>query len=260
MRWPGDYGSSSWRNFFLPAEILEDADTSSSPMLLADLESQPGSNPALPAAQPSCRMTPLPEDLSQVRDFFLCLVRKSKLKPGKTNFPVSLLWLVHLKWHIQLRSCSQDSCVQWKWLCFLWQILKISLLQSSDLLFYLSALPHSFSGLTGSSPIQGSLGHSHVLGAQSFKCRLTSWICGWGIDSRDLASWVVTHWLSISAASFVLVGAGLERQWGWWTSEHFKLEEHPIDLCFKHRQLILCYFISMCCYLEMMVYLLTKFR
>ncbi|XP_066045136.1 protein TALPID3 [Chamaea fasciata] len=47
------------------AEILGDADTSPSPVLLAELESQPGSNPALPAAQPSCRMTPLPEDLSQ---------------------------------------------------------------------------------------------------------------------------------------------------------------------------------------------------
>ncbi|XP_014726882.1 PREDICTED: protein TALPID3 isoform X3 [Sturnus vulgaris] len=47
------------------AEILGDANTSPSPMLLAELESQPGSNPALPAAQPSCRMTPLPEDLSQ---------------------------------------------------------------------------------------------------------------------------------------------------------------------------------------------------
>ncbi|XP_037992787.1 protein TALPID3 isoform X2 [Motacilla alba alba] len=46
-------------------EILEDADTSPSPMLLAELESQPGSNPALPAAQPSCRRTALPEDLSQ---------------------------------------------------------------------------------------------------------------------------------------------------------------------------------------------------
>ncbi|XP_066177690.1 protein TALPID3 [Sylvia atricapilla] len=46
-------------------EILGDADRSPSPVLLAELESQPGSNPALPAAQPSCRMTPLPEDLSQ---------------------------------------------------------------------------------------------------------------------------------------------------------------------------------------------------
>ncbi|XP_063255659.1 protein TALPID3 isoform X2 [Prinia subflava] len=42
-------------------EILGDADTSPSPVLLGELESQPRSNPA----QPSCRMTPLPEDLSQ---------------------------------------------------------------------------------------------------------------------------------------------------------------------------------------------------
>ncbi|XP_048163322.1 protein TALPID3 isoform X2 [Corvus hawaiiensis] len=46
-------------------EILGDADTSPSPMLLAELESQPGSDPALPAAQPGCRVRPLPEDLSQ---------------------------------------------------------------------------------------------------------------------------------------------------------------------------------------------------
>ncbi|NXA79815.1 TALD3 protein, partial [Thryothorus ludovicianus] len=44
-------------------EILGDADTNRGPMLLAELES--GSNPSLPAAQPSCRMTPLLEDLSQ---------------------------------------------------------------------------------------------------------------------------------------------------------------------------------------------------
>lgn len=71
VSWPGGYGSSSWRNCFLSAEILGDADASPSPMLLAELESQPGSIPALPAAQPSCSMTPLPEDLSQVswKDF-----------------------------------------------------------------------------------------------------------------------------------------------------------------------------------------------
>uniref|UniRef100_A0A8C5TPJ1 KIAA0586 n=1 Tax=Malurus cyaneus samueli TaxID=2593467 RepID=A0A8C5TPJ1_9PASS len=47
------------------AEILGGADTNPSPMLLTELESQPDSNPALPAAQPSCRVTSLPEDLSQ---------------------------------------------------------------------------------------------------------------------------------------------------------------------------------------------------
>ncbi|XP_062351744.1 protein TALPID3 [Cinclus cinclus] len=47
------------------AEILGGADTSPSPVFLAELESQPGSNPALPAAQPSYRMATLPEDLSQ---------------------------------------------------------------------------------------------------------------------------------------------------------------------------------------------------
>ncbi|KAF1572224.1 UNVERIFIED_CONTAM: TALPID3 protein, partial [Eudyptes pachyrhynchus] len=47
------------------AEILGDADTSHGPMLLAELESQPVSNPVLQAAQPSCRVTSLSEDLSQ---------------------------------------------------------------------------------------------------------------------------------------------------------------------------------------------------
>uniref|UniRef100_A0A663EQ75 KIAA0586 n=1 Tax=Aquila chrysaetos chrysaetos TaxID=223781 RepID=A0A663EQ75_AQUCH len=45
------------------AEILGDADTSHGPMLMAELESQPVSNPILQAAQPSCRVTSLPEDL-----------------------------------------------------------------------------------------------------------------------------------------------------------------------------------------------------
>ncbi|XP_076201787.1 protein TALPID3 isoform X1 [Aptenodytes patagonicus] len=47
------------------AEILGDADTSHGPMLLAELESQPVSNPVLQAAQPSCGVTSLSEDLSQ---------------------------------------------------------------------------------------------------------------------------------------------------------------------------------------------------
>ncbi|KAF1419622.1 TALPID3 protein, partial [Spheniscus mendiculus] len=47
------------------AEILGDADTSHGPMLLAELESQPVSNPVLQAAQPSCRVTSLSEDLFQ---------------------------------------------------------------------------------------------------------------------------------------------------------------------------------------------------
>uniref|UniRef100_A0A8C0B6R7 KIAA0586 n=1 Tax=Buteo japonicus TaxID=224669 RepID=A0A8C0B6R7_9AVES len=45
------------------AEILGDADTSHGPMLMAELESQPVSNPILQAAQPSCRVTSLSEDL-----------------------------------------------------------------------------------------------------------------------------------------------------------------------------------------------------
>ncbi|XP_032301021.1 protein TALPID3 isoform X3 [Coturnix japonica] len=47
------------------AEILEDADTSHSPMLVAELESQPISIPVLQAAQPSCRVTSLPKAPSQ---------------------------------------------------------------------------------------------------------------------------------------------------------------------------------------------------
>ncbi|KFP67907.1 TALPID3 protein, partial [Cariama cristata] len=47
-------------------EILGDADTSHGPMLMAKLESEPVSNPVLEAAQASCRVTSLSEDLSQV--------------------------------------------------------------------------------------------------------------------------------------------------------------------------------------------------
>ncbi|NXL32640.1 TALD3 protein, partial [Glaucidium brasilianum] len=47
------------------AEILGDADTSHGPMVIAELESQPVSNPVLQAAQPSCRVISLSEDLSQ---------------------------------------------------------------------------------------------------------------------------------------------------------------------------------------------------
>ncbi|XP_075283093.1 protein TALPID3 isoform X4 [Opisthocomus hoazin] len=46
-------------------EILGDGDTSRGPMLMAELESQPVSDPVLQAAQPSCRGTSLSEDLSQ---------------------------------------------------------------------------------------------------------------------------------------------------------------------------------------------------
>jgi len=58
--------------FFLSAEILGDGDTSRGPMLMAELESQPVSDPVLQAAQPSCRGTSLSEDLSQVnsKDLF----------------------------------------------------------------------------------------------------------------------------------------------------------------------------------------------
>ncbi|KFZ58468.1 TALPID3 protein, partial [Podiceps cristatus] len=46
-------------------EILGDADTSHGPMLMAELESQPVSDPVLQAAQPSCRVTSISEDMSQ---------------------------------------------------------------------------------------------------------------------------------------------------------------------------------------------------
>ncbi|XP_039924215.1 protein TALPID3 isoform X3 [Hirundo rustica] len=87
------------------AEVLRDADTSPSPMLLAELESQPGSNPALPAAQPSCRMTPLPEDLSQeesqgaahvetVRPRVIFVRRKSEeMQQEDSRVVVNQLWI-----------------------------------------------------------------------------------------------------------------------------------------------------------------------
>ncbi|KFP86839.1 TALPID3 protein, partial [Acanthisitta chloris] len=46
-------------------EILGDTDTSHGPMLMAELESQPVSNPVLQTAQPSCGVTSPSEDLSQ---------------------------------------------------------------------------------------------------------------------------------------------------------------------------------------------------
>ncbi|XP_074004597.1 protein TALPID3 isoform X2 [Numenius arquata] len=46
-------------------EILGDADTSLGPMLMAELESQPVSDPVLQTAQLNCRVTSLLEDLSQ---------------------------------------------------------------------------------------------------------------------------------------------------------------------------------------------------
>ncbi|KAJ7402483.1 hypothetical protein BTVI_85948 [Pitangus sulphuratus] len=52
-------------------EILGDADTTHGPMLLAELESQPASNPALRAAQPGSRVTSPSEDLSQICDVVL---------------------------------------------------------------------------------------------------------------------------------------------------------------------------------------------
>ncbi|XP_042720594.1 protein TALPID3 isoform X6 [Lagopus leucura] len=47
------------------AEILGDANTSHGPMLVAELESQPISNPVVQAAQPNCRVASLPKGPSQ---------------------------------------------------------------------------------------------------------------------------------------------------------------------------------------------------
>ncbi|XP_067151207.1 protein TALPID3 [Apteryx mantelli] len=55
---PGQFAQSA-------AEILGDADTSHGPMLMTELESQPVSNPAVQAAQVSCRVTSLSKGLSQ---------------------------------------------------------------------------------------------------------------------------------------------------------------------------------------------------
>ncbi|XP_064367966.1 protein TALPID3 isoform X3 [Dromaius novaehollandiae] len=55
---PGQFAQSA-------AEILGEADTSHGPMLIAELESQPVSNPAVQAGQVSCRVTSLSKSLSQ---------------------------------------------------------------------------------------------------------------------------------------------------------------------------------------------------
>ncbi|NXA21969.1 TALD3 protein, partial [Ibidorhyncha struthersii] len=61
----GFHSSSPGQLAQIGAEILGDADTSHGPMLMAELESQPVSDPVLQAAQLSCRVTSLSEDLSQ---------------------------------------------------------------------------------------------------------------------------------------------------------------------------------------------------
>ncbi|XP_062433419.1 protein TALPID3 isoform X2 [Rhea pennata] len=55
---PGQFAQSA-------AEILRDEEASHGPMLMAELESQPVSNPAVQAAQGSCRVTSLSRGLSQ---------------------------------------------------------------------------------------------------------------------------------------------------------------------------------------------------
>lgn len=67
------------------AEILGDADTSHGPMLVAELESQPISNPVVQAAQPSCRVASLPKGPSQVnsRNLFCHWSESAKQSLGK---------------------------------------------------------------------------------------------------------------------------------------------------------------------------------
>lgn len=76
-------------SFSISAEILGDADTSHGPMLVAELESQPISNPVLQAAQPSCRVASLPKGPSQVNSRKLfCHWSESAKQPRKINFHV----------------------------------------------------------------------------------------------------------------------------------------------------------------------------
>ncbi|NWH50243.1 TALD3 protein, partial [Fregata magnificens] len=60
-----DFRSPSPGQLAQTGEILGDADTSCGPMLMAELESQPVSNPVLQATQPNCRVTSLSDSLSQ---------------------------------------------------------------------------------------------------------------------------------------------------------------------------------------------------
>lgn len=80
------YDKSFFPLSFSPsAEILGDADTSHGPMLVAELESQPISNPVVQAAQPSCRVASLPKGPSQVnsRNLFCHWSESAKQSLGK---------------------------------------------------------------------------------------------------------------------------------------------------------------------------------
>lgn len=70
---------------------------------------------------------------------------------------------------------------------------------------FLSFLHFLTASQVSQNPVQHSLRHCHVLGAQSFKCRIIPWIYGWGSDNRDLASWVVT---TQHSRSFISPGRG----------------------------------------------------
>lgn len=123
---------------------------------------------------------------------------------------------------------------------------------------FLSFLHFLTASQVSQNPVQHSLRHCHVLGAQSFKCRIIPWIYGWGSDNRDLASWVVT---TQHSRSFISPGRGRAgKAVRMMNLRALKGRGTSYYLCFKPRQLIFCSFISMCCYLEMMVHLLTKFK
>ncbi|NXG70250.1 TALD3 protein, partial [Baryphthengus martii] len=107
------------------AEILGDADTGYGPMLVAELELQPVSNPVLQAARPSCRVTSLSEDLSQeesrgaaqvetVRPRVIHVRRKSEemQQEGEDAAPYSNSRVSGGKMSVKLPSVSTDSQTQ----------------------------------------------------------------------------------------------------------------------------------------------------
>lgn len=108
--------------------------------------------------------------------------------------------LVHLKWLIQLRSCMCAVKVIVFPVTNPYSIPSLKLWPS-----FLSFLHFLTASQVPQNPVQHSLRHCHVLGSQSFKCRIIPWIYGWGSDHRDLASWVVT---TQHSRSFISPGRG----------------------------------------------------
>lgn len=174
-------------------------------MLVAELESQPISNPVLQAAQPSCRVASLPKGPSQVNSRKLfCHWSESAKQPRKIFMfnlkPVTELMC--LKWHIQLWSWSQ------KYACVIKNdSVVFTASESNNLLsvrlrpaFTFSLPPLCFASLSRPNGIQTQLRWGIPM-VQYFNYRKIMWeIHGKGSNSKGLVLLIVNQWFSISGA------------------------------------------------------------